>query len=60
MISHSPATLGHDELSSDQKEAYADTTCDPSGAESLRTYSFTLSPEDQLIDPIIEAKARRK
>ncbi|KAJ3455954.1 hypothetical protein MRS44_017436 [Fusarium solani] len=60
MINQSPATLGPDERSSDRKEAYVDTTCDPSGAESLTTYSFTLSPEDQLIDPIIEAEARRK
>lgn len=60
MINQSQAILGPDGLSSDQKEAYEETTCDPSGAESLTTYSLTLSPEDQLIDPISEAKARRK
>ncbi|KAM6529290.1 hypothetical protein FALCPG4_007434 [Fusarium falciforme] len=60
MINQSQAILGPDGLSSDQKEAYTETTCDQSGAESLTTYSFTLSPEDQLINPISEANARRK
>ncbi|RSL59554.1 hypothetical protein CEP54_007229 [Fusarium duplospermum] len=59
MIHQDPVNIQPDDISSVQKEAYVDAVCDPSGGEST-AYSFTLSPEDQLIDPVIEAKARRK